>query len=91
MWHMFRRRPRRVSSPHPRQRSPQWLARLLGPNEPELSCEECFAQLDRYVELEAAGIAAAFQMPRLAAHLRGCRACSDEHDDLLELVRSQDR
>ena len=27
------------------------LARVLGPDRPELSCEECFAQLDRYVEL----------------------------------------
>lgn len=31
------------------------LARLLGPGAPELSCEECFAQLDSYVELVLAG------------------------------------
>jgi hypothetical protein len=30
------------------------LARALGPGEPELSCEECFTQLDRYVELALA-------------------------------------
>ena len=28
------------------------LARILGPTGPELTCEQCFAQLDRYVELE---------------------------------------
>ena len=28
------------------------LARLLGPAGPELTCDECFEQLDRYVELE---------------------------------------
>jgi hypothetical protein len=31
------------------------LLRLLGTDEPEVDCDECFAQLDRYVELELAG------------------------------------
>jgi hypothetical protein len=33
----------------------QLLARVLGSGRPELSCNECFALLDRYVELELAG------------------------------------
>ena len=33
----------------------QALGRLLGPVEPEIGCDECFEQLDRYVELEVAG------------------------------------
>ena len=28
------------------------LARVLGPAEPEVSCDVCFDELDRYVELE---------------------------------------
>ena len=28
---------------------------LLGPEEPEVGCDDCFAALDRYVELELAG------------------------------------
>ena len=38
-----------------RQRDDDVLRALLGPEGPELSCEECFEQLDRYVELELAG------------------------------------
>ena len=34
-------------------RNPVSLVALLGPGEPELSCEECFELLDRYVELGA--------------------------------------
>ena len=68
---------------------PRWLSRLLGPAEPELSCDDCFAQLDRYVELELAGVDVAAEMPRLQAHLRGCEACRQEHDDLLDLMRSR--
>ena len=37
-----------------RRPAEELLARILGPGGPELSCEECFAQLDRYVELTLA-------------------------------------
>jgi hypothetical protein len=37
---------------------PAWLARLLGPGDPQLTSEECFAALDRYVELQVKGEAA---------------------------------
>ena len=33
----------------------EMLARLLGPNGPELSCEACFEELDGYVELQLSG------------------------------------
>jgi hypothetical protein len=63
------------------------LARLLGPAEPELSCEECFAQLDRYVELELAGRAADEAIPGMRPHLDGCPACDEDHASLLAFVR----
>lgn len=72
-----------------RGRWPQWLVRLLGPHEPELGCDDCFAQLDRYVELELAGADAAAAMPLLEAHLQGCPACREEHDDLLAFLRTE--
>jgi hypothetical protein len=70
-----------------RRKLPQWLERLLGPDEPQVSCEECFAQLDRYVELELAGTDAARKHPRMRAHLDGCPACKEEHDELLAFLR----
>jgi hypothetical protein len=65
------------------------LARLLGPSGPELGCDECFAELDRYVDLEVAGAEADAAVPGLRAHLEGCPACREEHDSLLALVRSE--
>ena len=38
-----------------RSRENRLLGRLLGPAGPELTCERCFEELDRYVELELAG------------------------------------
>ena len=65
------------------------LARLLGPAGPELTCEECFAQLDRYVELELAGRAADREVPGMRAHLEGCPACDKDHASLLAFMRRE--
>ena len=64
------------------------LPRLLGPAEAEVSCDECFARLDAYVEAELRTGDAA--MPALTAHLRGCPACAEDHASLRALVRSED-
>ena len=62
------------------------LLRLLGSDEPELDCDECFTQLDRYVELELAGAPADAFVPGLRAHLVGCPACAEEHESLRALL-----
>ena len=59
---------------------------LVGPTDPELSCDECFELLDVYVELELANRPADAQMPLMRAHLRGCSACRDDHDSLHALL-----
>jgi hypothetical protein len=64
----------------------QALGRLLGPTEPEIGCDECFEQLDRYVELELAGEDPDRAIPGLRAHLAGCPACREEHESLRALV-----
>ena len=64
------------------------LRRLLGPNPPELTCEQCFELLDEYVELELADGPADTSIPGMHAHLEGCAACREEHDSLLSLLHS---
>jgi hypothetical protein len=68
-----------------RKRS-EMIGRLLGPAEPELSCERCFELLDRFVELEVAGIDAEAEVPGMRAHLEGCQACAEDYTSLRELV-----
>jgi hypothetical protein len=71
-------------------REPQRLIeRLLGPAGPELTCEECFEQLDRYVELELASAAPDERIPGMRAHLIGCPACAEDHESLLALVSQE--
>jgi hypothetical protein len=65
------------------------VRRLLGPAEPELGCDECFEELDRYVELEVAGTGADEAIPGMRAHLEGCPACREDYESLRALVESQ--
>jgi hypothetical protein len=62
------------------------LLRLLGPSRSELGCDECFDELDRYVELELRGANADAAVPGLHAHLAGCPACAEEHESLRALL-----
>jgi hypothetical protein len=71
---------------HDRDDTRQLLMRVLGPAGPELTCEECFEQLDRYVELELAGADAEAQVPGMTAHLQGCPACHEDHDSLRDFL-----
>jgi hypothetical protein len=62
------------------------FGRLLGPARPEVGCEVCFDQLDRYVEFELAGDDGDRAVPGLRAHLEGCPACREEHESLRALA-----
>jgi hypothetical protein len=74
-----------------RENTPVWFRRILGPTAPELTCEQCFAHLDRYVELEVAGDDADAEIAGMKAHLEGCPACREEHDLLLQFVAAARR
>jgi hypothetical protein len=65
------------------------LRGLLGPAGPELTCDECFEQLDRYVELELSRRDADAAVPGMAAHLQGCPACGEDHDSLRDLLAAE--
>ena len=77
-----------MSDPSPR-RFTELLNGLLGPAGPEISCEECFEQLDRYVEVELSGADAQAAVPGMQAHLEGCPACAEDHDSLRALIDRQ--
>jgi anti-sigma factor RsiW len=67
------------------------LGRLLGPDGPEIGCDACFEELDRYVDLEVADANADAAVPGLRAHLEGCPACREEHESLLALVKGDEK
>lgn len=57
--------------------------------EGELACDECFEELDRFVEIELAGLDAAAAMPFVQDHLKKCGDCREEYETLLEALRAE--
>lgn len=53
----------------------------------EIGCEECFAELDRFVEMMRAGKPAEEIMPRVQEHLEHCGDCREEYEALLVALR----
>jgi hypothetical protein len=66
------------------------IAALLGPSEPELTCDECFEELDRYVDLTLAGRERDRVVPGMRAHLHGCPACRADYESLVAFVAKND-
>lgn len=62
--------------------------RLTLDADPWLSCDDCFEQIDAYVERVLAG--GHVGMPAMRAHLLGCGACSEEAQSLLILLAKDD-
>ena len=58
------------------------IRRLLGPDGPEIGCDACFEELDRYVEAERPDE----EVPGMAAHLAGCPACREEYESLKQFA-----
>lgn len=54
----------------------------------EIGCDECFEQLDRFVEMTLAGKNAAEAMPLVQRHLEHCGDCREEFEALLDALRA---
>ncbi len=56
--------------------------------EVEIGCDECFEQLDRFVEMRLSGLDPAQAMPLVQEHLEICGECREEFDALLASIRA---
>jgi hypothetical protein len=54
----------------------------------EIDCDECFEQLDRFVDMVLAGKDAAEAMPLVQDHLDRCGDCREEFEALLAALRA---
>jgi hypothetical protein len=67
----------------------QEMARgIMSTRSDEIGCEECFAELDQFVELALAGKNAAEALPLVEDHLSRCLNCREEYEALLEALRA---
>ena len=52
-----------------------------------LNCDQVFALLDKYVELDMEGEDARQKMPGVHLHLKTCQECSEEYKTLLSVYK----
>jgi hypothetical protein len=71
---------------------PQMVKRLvravMTTRSDEIGCEECFEQLDRFVEMKLAGKNAAEAMPLVQDHLDLCADCREEFEALVMALKT---
>ena len=70
------------------QKVKEILHGILTTKKEEISCDECFEELDRFVEIELQGKNPAEAMPLVQDHLDRCRDCREEYQTLLEVLRN---
>jgi hypothetical protein len=56
-------------------------------HEKELSCGECFDEIDRFAEMELSGKNPVDAMPLVQQHLDRCSYCKEEYEALLNALR----
>ena len=54
----------------------------------EIGCDECFEQIDEFVDLKLHGKNAAEALPLLQDHLDRCNGCREEFEALLDCIRA---
>ena len=54
----------------------------------EIGCDECFEELDLFVEMKLAGKNVAEAMPLVQDHLERCRDCREEFEALLTALQA---
>ena len=54
----------------------------------EIGCEECFKQVDHFVDMVLDGKDAAAALPLVQDHLSRCHDCREEYEALLAAVRA---
>ena len=54
----------------------------------EIGCDDCFEQIDQFVDLQLHGKNAAEAMPLVQEHLERCGGCREEFEALLDCLRA---
>jgi hypothetical protein len=59
--------------------------------EGELSCDECYEEIDHFAEIELVGKSAAEAMPLVQEHLENCQDCREEYEALMAALKYIDQ
>jgi len=75
-----------MSAPHSIQ---EMMQRIAATRPVEIGCDECFEQLDHFVEFDIAGKNVAEALPLVSEHLERCKDCREEFELLRAMLKAQ--
>jgi hypothetical protein len=58
-------------------------------DEEDITCDECYDQIDQYVDLLRAGRDPGEVLPKVKRHLKQCRCCEAEFKALITILEGQ--
>ena len=61
---------------------------ILATRADEISCEECFIELDRFAEIQLADATAEEALPLVEDHLKRCKDCREEFEMLMSILEA---
>lgn len=61
---------------------------IVNTRDVEIGCDDCFDQLDKFVDLELNGKSPEEAFPLVKDHIDRCKECREEYEALLEAIQS---
>lgn len=74
---------RKVEMPPEAEMAKSIVQGILATRADEISCEECFIQLDQFADMHLANTTAQEALPLVQDHLNRCKDCREEFELLL--------
>ncbi|HET7479889.1 MAG TPA: hypothetical protein VFJ72_10300 [Rubrobacteraceae bacterium] len=64
------------------------IGEIAETREVEIGCDECFEQLDRFVNMKLSGLDPGQALPLVQEHLEICGECRDEFEAFMAALRA---
>jgi hypothetical protein len=61
---------------------------ILATHPDEIGCDDCFEELDKFVDMKLQGVDAAQALPLVEDHLNRCHNCKEEFEALLDAIKA---
>jgi hypothetical protein len=88
IWRAIIPTPKREITQVQSQRLKRLVRGIMTAHPDELGCDECFEQIDRFVEMTLDGKSADEALPLVQDHLERCSECREEFEALLDALRT---
>jgi len=75
----------------PSTRLDRILRKIYTVQENDIGCDDCYTEIDQYVELLRAGKDVASILPEVKAHLSQCQCCEVEFKALISILEASEK